>query len=283
MKFSFASLVTKLTLATSVAGALVGCDEPTYPTPSPVTVSTVGQAQVLVVNASPGSQGVTTTLENLPFGTVTPYLGSPVATYSPVNAGSRLFVFNDPANIPATPAAATAAGVAPLTAARPITARLPFQGGTNYTVFLTDAPTRAYVYPVTGTSDQGGIRTLSLFDNLSAPAVATNARVRFVNLASTGTYGIYNSLTQAPLFSAVPLRAYRAVNATVGTTTTTFANFTEVPAATYTLDVRSVATTPIAGTQRGLTFAAGKSYTLYVRGIAGNATTPLGISVVQHN
>jgi hypothetical protein len=282
MKFSFISFVPKLTLAAMIASTLVGCDDPEYATPTPVTTSSVGQARVLVVNAAPGSQGVTTQLDNVDFGAALPYLTA--GTYTNVGAGQRLFLFTDPTN---TPSNATA-GATP----RIVASRTAFLGGSSYTTFITDPPTRAFATPVTGTSDQGGIRTVTLLDNLAAPTVATNAKIRFVNLAPTATggntnYGIYNALTQAPLFSAVPIRSYRALTNTSTATppvTTNFANFTEVPAGAYTLDVRSVATTPVAGTpQLTTTFAAGKIYTLYVRGIAGNATTPLGISVVTHN
>ncbi|SNR69637.1 MULTISPECIES: DUF4397 domain-containing protein [Hymenobacter] len=265
MKFSFASFFTKLTLATSVASALVGCDDPDYATPSPVTTSTVGQAQVTVVNASPGATGTTVTVDNAAFGTALPYLSATNATA--VNAGLRLFEFSEPTNIK------TASGTTIVPASR-----TSFSGGTNYLTFITDAPTRA----AAGT-DVGGIRTLTLTTSLAAPANADNARIRFVNLSSSGTYGIFNSITQASLFSAAPTRAYRGLTTGTGASLVTFANFTEVPAATYTLDVRSAVTTPLVGTQQVITFAKGKSYTLYVRGIAGNNATPLGISVVQHN
>ena len=285
MKFSFVSLVTKLTLATSVAGALVGCDDPTYPTPTPVTESSVGQARVLVVNAAPGSQGVTIQLDNQAFGIVAPYLGSAAGTYTSVNAGLRLLMFNDPANTPSNVPVTT-----PPASPRTVVSRTSLLGGTNYTIFVTDPPSRAFVAPVTATSDQGGIRTVTLIDNLAAPA-ATFAKIRFVNLAPTATggnttYGIFNFLTQAPLFSAVPTRGYRSTTNTSTATppvVTNFANFTDVAAGSYTLDVRSVAATPLAGTQQVVTLVAGKIYTLYTRGIAGNANTPLGISVVTHN
>ena len=291
MKFSFVSLLTKLTLATSVAGALVGCDEPTYPTPTPVTESSVGKAQVLVVNAAPGSTGVGITLDNTALGSALPYLG--VSPITSVAAGLRLFIYSEPTNIPATPVV-TPPPTVPLpvvTVARPVVARTALLGGTNYTIFITDPPTRAYAPIITATSDQGGIRLLTLTDNLAAPAVATNAKIRFVNLAPTATggnttYGIFNSLTQAPLFSAVPTRVYRSIASTSTATppvTTTFANFTEVAAGAYTLDVRSAPATPLAGTQQVITLVAGKIYTLYTRGVAGNTTTPLGISVVTHN
>ena len=290
MKFSFVSLVTKLTLATSVAGALVGCDDPTYPTPTPVTESSVGQARVLVVNAAPGSQGVTIQLDNQAFGTIAPYLGSAAGTYTSVNAGLRLLLFNDQANTPSNVPVTT-----PPASPRTVVSRTSLLGGTNYTIFVTDPPSRAFVAPVTATSDQGGIRTLTLTDNLAAPVVTTNAKIRFVNLAPTATggsttYGIYNFVTSAPLFPVVPTRAYRGVSLTSTATppvTTTFANFTEVAAGSYTLDVRSVATIPLAGTQQVITLVAGKIYTLYTQGIVVGATnngpTPLGISVVTHN
>ncbi|GAA4354521.1 hypothetical protein GCM10023185_16460 [Hymenobacter saemangeumensis] len=285
MKLSFASLFTKFTLATAVAGTLAGCDEPEYATPSPVTTSSVGQAQVLIVNASPGTQGVTITRDNAAFGMALPYLGmSTTRSYTAMPAGQRLFIYNDPANIPATPTTAPA-GTPPITTARSLVSRTSYLGGTSYTIFLTDAPTRAYAFPVTSSSDQGGIRSITLTDNLNAPA-AGNAKIRFVNLSPSGTYGIYNSVTMASLFSAVPNRAYRATTNTstaMPPVTTNFANFTEVAAGSYTLDVRSTATTPIVGTQQVFTLAAGKIYTFYTRGIANNTTTPLGISVVEHN
>jgi hypothetical protein len=279
MKSSFASLFSQLTLAATVASTLAGCDEPQYPTPTPVSTSAVGQARVLVVNAAPGSTGVTATLENQAFGVVTPYLGFPVSTYTSVSAGQRLFVFNDQANAPGPEGP------------RPVILRSSFLGGTDYTVFLTDPPTRPLAVPVTATSDRGGIRTLVLTDNLAPPAVATNAKIRFVNLAPTAAggntnYGIYNSVTQAALFSAVPIRGYRLLTNTstaMPPVTTNFANFTEIAAGTYTLDVRSVAATALAGTQQSITLVAGKIYTLYTRGVLGSTTTPLGISVVTHN
>ncbi|HEX8348634.1 MAG TPA: hypothetical protein VF598_01610 [Hymenobacter sp.] len=283
MKFSFAPLFTKLTLATSIASALVGCDEPNYPTPTPATESSVGQARVLVVNAAPGSQGVTTLVDNTPFGAVAPYLGTAAATYTAIGAGQRLFLFNDPANIPATPSTAPV-GTAPITSPRTLVSRTAYLGGTNYTTFITNLPTRAYVYPVTATSNQGGIQSLTLTDNLAAPTVANNAKIRFVNLSPSGTYGIFNTLTATSLFSAAPTRAFQAPSFGTGAATVNFASFTEVAAGTYNLDVRSNATSQIVGTQLvGTTFAAGKIYTLYVRGVANSTATPLGISVVTHN
>jgi hypothetical protein len=191
------------------------------------------------------------------------------ATYTDLPAGQRLLLFSPANNLNN----------------QQVALRSLFNTNSNTTIFLTDPPTRA----ASGT-DPGGVRTVVLADNLAAPA-AGRARVRFVNLASTATggntsYGIFNFTSQASLFSAVPFRAYRAITNTSNATppvTTNFANFTEVNAGTYTLDVRSAATTPLAGTRQDILLAAGKIYTLYVRGVANSTTTPLGISVVTHN
>ena len=274
MKFSFVSLVTKLTLATSVAGALVGCDDPTYPAPSPIETASTAQASYQIVNASPGGNdaqllSIDNSAPTSAFASI-PYLG--IATYASLPAGPRLLLFSVTGNLNSQQVAV-----------RPI-----FNTNTNTTVFLTDSPTRA----ASGT-DPGGVRTVVLADNLAAPTVATRAKIRFVNLSSSGTYGIFNATTvptATSLFSAVPTRRFRdiifttpAVAPSTTPTVTNFANFTEVPAGPYTLDVRSTATTPLAGTQRVITLIAGKIYTLYTRGVAGNANTPLDISVVTHN
>lgn len=271
MRIFHSSFFTKLTLAASATAVLVSCDDPEYPTPVPATTSTVSQSQARIVNAAPGATTTAALIDNVAFGSSLPYLGT-IAT--PVSAGQRLFLFNEPTNIPtnATPPAAP----------RTVALRSAFLGGNNYTVFLTDQPNRAI--PANQTTDQGGIRTLVLTDNLAAPTGANNAKIRFVNLSQSGTYGIFNA-AGASLFTAAPTRAYRGLTTGTGASLVTFSNFTEVAAGTYGLNVRSAATTPIAGTAQEFTFAAGKIYTLYVRGLAGSgsSTTALGISSVQHN
>lgn len=266
MKSSFFSVFNKLALTAAVATTLVGCGDPEYATPEPVTTGSLASARVLVVNASPGSQASAVTIDNVSTGQSINYLSAVSTGYLAVPLGQRQIGIVSPNNV------TNAAG-----AVNPGVVRQAFATGISYTVFSTDAPTR------TGSgTDLGGIRAIALTDNLAAPA-AGRAKIRFVNLSSSGTYGIFNSVTQAALFSSAPTRAYRAISAGSGTSAVNFANFTEVNGGTYTLDVRSTATTPIANTQQVVTFATGRIYTLYVRGVANNATTPLGISVVQHN
>ena len=274
MKFSFVSLVTKLTLATSVAGALVGCDEPTYPAPSPIETASAAQALYQIVNAAPGGNDAQLlSIDNVaPTSAFAPIPYLETATYANLPAGQRLLLFSVTGNLNS----------------QRVAVRPTFSTNSNTTVFLTDSPTRA----AAGT-DPGGVRTVVLADNLTAPTVATRAKVRFVNLSSSGTYGIFNTTTVpagVSLFSAIPTRRFRditfttpAVPPSTTATITNFANFTEVPEGLYTLDARSAATTALTGTRLPVTLAAGKIYTLYVRGIAGNTTTPLGISVVTHN
>ncbi|SFQ61831.1 DUF4397 domain-containing protein [Hymenobacter arizonensis] len=275
MKFSFASLFTKLTLATSVAGALVGCDEPKYPEPTPIATPSTDQARYQVVNAAPGAGAAQlVSIDNVAPTTAFTFAALPYLSVVRVNipAGQRLLIFSTAANNN-----------------REIATRLNFSTNSNTTIFLTDPTVR-----VASGTDLGGVRTVALVDNFTPVPATGRARIRFVNLAPTATggntsYGIFNVGNPAlptSLFSAVPFRAYRAINNVTNATppvTTNFANFTEVAAGVYTLDVRSNATTILAGTTQAVTFESGKFYTVYTRGIAGNSATPLGISTVLHN
>ncbi|GAA3951209.1 hypothetical protein [Hymenobacter algoricola] len=291
MKFSSSSYLTKLALAGSVAATLASCDEPTLPEPKPVTASTVGTATVRIVNAAPGTTGTSFTIDALTAGATLPYLAT--TTVPNILAGQRLLLFSEPTNIPATPTAAIAAGVAPLTVARPLALRSSFSGNTSYTVFLTDQPTRAYVYPVTATSDQGGIRSVTLTDNLTS--TANRARIRFINLSPSFTsgadsLGLYNTVTNR--FQYRPIgRTYRSTSYTVPNSnparTTNFATFNEVTPGAYTFDVRrglvgGTNNLKVEFTPQALTLEAGKSYTIYTSGLRGSTTTPLAISVVNH-
>ncbi|TGE25640.1 DUF4397 domain-containing protein [Hymenobacter aquaticus] len=285
MRIFSSSYLPKLALVGSLAAALVSCEDPELPEAKPVSASTVGQSKVLVVNAAPGSTGIAATAENISLGAPLAYLGSASTTF---NAGQRLFVFNEPTNIAANPANYPKVGNPPVdappvnTTARTVTSRTSFLGGTNYTVFLTDQPTRPFVFPVTNTSDLGGIRTLIVTDNLAAPA-AGKAKVRFFNLSPslTTAVGVYNTTAPAAfLFSA---RSYRAVSTGSGSTLVNFNTFTEVNAGAYTLDVRATATAAPVVAAKVYTFEAGKIYTLYASGLTGSSTTPLALSVVTHN
>lgn len=266
MKFSFASVFTKLTVAATVATALTSCGEPEYATPTPATSASTAQSRYLIVNAAPGSgAGQLVSIDNVnataPPAPV-PYLG--VSAYTPIAAGSRLLQLSTTNNLNNLQ----------------IPVRGTFATNLSNTVFLTDPATRA----ASGT-DPGGSRAIVLADNLTPPA-AGKAKIRFINLAASGTYGLFisGSSPVTPLFTTAPTRSARGTTTTINGSTVTFANFTEVNAGTYTLDVRASATAnPVSGTQQTFTLADGKIYTLYIRGIAGNSATPLGISQIVHN
>ncbi|SHL53382.1 DUF4397 domain-containing protein [Hymenobacter psychrotolerans] len=293
MKFLSSSLFAKLTLAASAAAVLTGCDDPDYPTPSPVTASTVSAARVLVVNASPGSQTSTITIDNVASGQSVGYLSSTTG-YFAVPAGQRQIGVVSPNNVKYANGE-VAPGVV----------RQQFASGSSYTVFSTDAPTRA-----ASGSDIGGMRAIALSDNLSAPA-AGRARVRFVNLspsysAGVDSLGLYTLVSPDPAaigkFLFAPIgRTYRSIAFTVAAVAATpttparparslnFANFTDIPAGTYSFDVRRSPRAAANPSQviipaTALTFASGKIYTVYSRGTnATGSATPLGLSVVTHN
>ena len=278
MKSLFSSFFTKLTLLATSAAVLVSCDEPNYPDAAPITTASTAQARYQIVNAAPGAGNAQLlSIDNLAPATAfapLPYLSS--ATYANLSAGQRLLLFSAATNLNN----------------QQVVLRNAFSTGSNTTVFLTDIPTRA----ASGT-DPGGVRTLVLTDNLAAPSTG-RSRVRFINVSPSLTasgangFGLYltattTSATINSFLFAPTGRGYRATSYTVPNSspaqTTNFANFTDVAAGSYTLDVRASATATPDVAPQVLTFASGKIYTVYVRGLRGNATTPLGLSVIEHN
>ena len=213
MKFSFSSTFTKLTLAAATVASIASCDDPEYPTPTPATAPSTSQGRYLVVNAAPNSgNSQLVSIDNVNVTTppaAVPYL-STSAAYTNISAGPRLLLFSAPTNLNN----------------QLIPARATFGTNTTSTVFLTDLPTRA----ASGT-DLGGIRSVVLSDNLAAPA-AGKAKIRFVNLATSGTYGIFvTGISPAtPLFPVAPTRSSRGTTTTINGSTFNFANFIEVDA-----------------------------------------------------
>jgi hypothetical protein len=144
---------------------------------------------------------------------------------------------------------------------------------TSYTVFLVDSTTRSV-----------GQRVSQVTDVLTAPA-AGKVRVRFLHFSPNAPEVIVVDNTGAPaspptLFSA---RRYNELTRRVGTSTLTFGNFTEINAGTYDLDVRLTNGTSVLPLN-GVTFVAGKIYTVYARGFVGGPSgQELGASIILHN
>jgi hypothetical protein len=145
---------------------------------------------------------------------------------------------------------------------------------TSYTVFLVDS-----------TSRSGGQRLAQITDVLTAPA-AGKVRVRFLHFSPNAPEVVVVNNTGAPttppiLFSA---RKYNELSRPrPGTTPLNFGNFTEIDAGTYDLDVRLTNNTSVLPLN-GVTFTAGKIYTVYARGfVGGPAGQELGASIILHN
>lgn len=203
------------------------------------------EARVLVTHASPDAPGVDLLVDNSKVNTAP--LTFPNSTgYLTVNAGTRNIKVN---------AAGTSTTV--------INADVPFTKDKNYSLF-------AY-------NQLASIGAILVEDNLAIPA-SGKAHIRFFHLspgAPAVTVGVLNGDVFTPVFS----------NRAFETQATAAANqaFSPVDAGTYTFDVRVAGTSTSVLTVPGVALQAGKIYTVFARGIVGNATSPLGASVIVHN
>lgn len=275
MKTQFIQNISSLAVAALVIGVLVtGCEDIQYPSPTPVTTAANTSARVLFVNAT-NAPSLATLIENAPVGSA---LGPGIAsTYLPIATNSSQIRVK---------------GAGGTLGANDLSAKQTFAPNTSYTVFITDTINRPQIRNAIGTvTDPGGIRFVTLTDNLAAPA-AGNAHVRVLHLAPDPSVAVSVRLQPtAPASSTVSPtfvnRAYRVTTVTSGTVTTNYANFTPVVAGTYTAQVYAGATIPTSATVSpilsvsGVTLADGKIYTLYARGLRRTGT--LGAGVVQHN
>jgi hypothetical protein len=212
-------------------------------------------AKLSATHASPGSpvvdiyvDGAKVTSTQLTYPGTTGVSGNP---YLEVNSGVR--------NVK----------VSPNGTLNVIDANLSLDPGKAYSVF-------AYGVLGTGTT----LRALLLTDDLTTPATG-KAHIRFIHLSpdapavdielvKTGSAAI--NLTNIPYVGATP-------NAT------TLSTFTPVDAGVYTVNVRATGTTTVV-LSAPLTFAAGKIYTIYARGLLANGVgTTLGLnaSLISHN
>jgi hypothetical protein len=104
--------------------------------------------------------------------------------------------------------------------------------------------------------------------------------VRFFHL-SPGAPAVTVGTLSGSTFTAIPAFTSRAFE--TQTTANANAGFTPVDAGTYTFDVRIAGTTTSVLNLPGIVLQAGKIYTIFARGIVGNATTPLGASIIANN
>jgi Domain of unknown function (DUF4397) len=150
--------------------------------------------------------------------------------------------------------------------------------GTSTTVINADLPiAKDKSYSVFATNNVASLGAIAVEDNLATPA-SGKAHIRFFHLspgAPAVTVGVLNGATFTPVFSN---RSFETQ-----TTATANAGFTPVDAGTYTFDVRVAGTTTSVLNLPGIVLQAGKIYTVFARGIVGNATTPLGASIIANN
>jgi hypothetical protein len=113
-------------------------------------------------------------------------------------------------------------------------------------------------------------------DDASSPGSAS-AAIRFFHLSPGGPMvdiGTVSGTAFTPLFSA---RSFET-----GSTVNSHSLFITISPGTYKFNIRVNG----AGTslyEENITLEAGKSYTIYAKGIAGDPLTPLGFGVVGHN
>lgn len=202
-------------------------------------------AKIMVTHASPDAPGVDLLVDNVKQNSSA--LTYPNSTpYLSINAGDRNIKVN-------------AAG----TSTSAININFTFMKDVNYSVFAVNT--------------LASIGVIAVGDNLAAPS-AGNAHIRFFHFspgAPSVTVGYLTGTTFTPLFS----------NRGFETQTSAAPNsaFIPVPAGTYNIDVRVAGTTNSVLNVPGVVLQAGKIYTVFARGIVGNATTPLGASIITHN
>ncbi len=203
------------------------------------------EARVLVTHASPDAPGVDLLVDNQKVNATA--LTFPNSTgYLTVNAGTRNIKVN---------AAGTSTTV--------INADVPFLKDKNYSLF-------AY-------NQLASIGAVLVEDDLTAPA-SGKAHVRFFHLspgAPAVTVGVLNGDVFTPVFSNRSFETQATANANQA--------FTPVDAGTYTFDVRVAGTSNSVLTLTGINLQAGKIYTVFARGIVGNSTTPLGVTIIANN
>ncbi len=262
------------------AGALAlmtNCDRPEYAEPTPATDPSTASSRVLFVNAAPGAPALNLLVNNVQVAQAVPFPGYQPG-YAQVGVGA-VQLRGKAAN--GTIGGTLGTNDLLFRAGATNNNNFTFVGGRNYTVFTTDTLARPRPTTPAGVTDPGGVRFLVVEDNLSAPA-AGKAKVRFLHLAPNApSVGVYNSLTNQVLFTN---RAFRATSTGTGATAVNFANFTEVDAGTYSLDVRTAATSAPVLVVPSIAFEAGKIYTVYAHGLlGGTGPQALGAGVVQHN
>jgi Domain of unknown function (DUF4397) len=269
--------VVLASLVTSIL--FMSCEQTQYPTPSPSTEVSKLASKFLFVNASPDSPALNFFLNNAAAGTNVALGGN--TAYNTAAVGTVQLRAKAVSG-----AIGGAIGTSDLIFRAGATNNNNFTASSNvnYTVFVTDSLNRAK--PTTlGATDPGGLRFLSVTDNLAAPA-SGNAHVRFFHLSSNAPAVWVTVSDSTKALATFANRAFRGIATATGVTpAVNYANFTPIVAGTYTVEVRTgSATGPVALKVPGVALTNGKIYTLYAKGLAkGTGAKALGAGIVTHN
>ncbi len=271
-KQEFASL-TNVVLALFTVLSIVSCQqEDDYVTGDPkpsVSPYNVTNANVMVINASPGAKqtGVAPYIvnyalnNNVIVNTATPpvaldyaYLNTPTyrATLATPQSQIRFLNKEDGKSLAAV--------------------NFNINQNSSHSVFFIDSVTRP-----------AGQRAIQVADVLTAPA-AGRARVRFLHFAPNAPEVRVLNITGNPATPAVLFSPRRYAELSRTGVSPTFSTFSELNAGTYDLDVRLTAGDASVLTLTGVTLVAGKIYTIYARGFVGGVgEQALGATIIQHN
>lgn len=206
---------------------------------------TPGSGQFMFVNASPGFGPVDVILDGNKFNTTAVNYGANTG-YKPLLEGSHVM------NI-------TSSG----TTTSLYDVNLSMAASINQSFFIYDRPNSLQVFAVQ--------------DNLITPS-AGKANIRFFHLSPGSTVidvGTVSASVFTPLFSA---RSFES-----SSTAYTNASFTSINAGTYSFEIRVNGAGVTILTVNNIVLQEGKNYTLFAKGISGNATTPLGLEIIENN
>lgn len=207
--------------------------------------SSTGSGQFMVVNASPGLAGTDVVIDGARFNSSV--LSFPSNTgYKPLPEGSHVLSIKDAA------------------------------GSTSYVdVNFSSAPNAQqslYVF-----DRPSSLQVFAVVDNLPATGSGKSG-LRFFHLAP-GTTAVDLGILSGAVFSSL----FSARTFETSTTAATNAGFTLVNSGTFSFDVRVNGPGVSILTVNNVVLQEGKSYTLFLKGINGSGTTPLGLELITHN
>ncbi len=207
--------------------------------------SSTGSGQFMVVNASPGLSGADVIIDGAKFNS-SPFSFPSNTGYKALPEGSHVLTVKD------------AAGSSSF-----IDVNFSSAASVQQSLYVYERPASLQVFAVV--------------DNLPATGSGKSG-IRFFHLATGTTAVDFGTLTGATFTGLYTARSFE-------TSTTAAANsgFSLINAGTYNFDVRVNGPGVSILTVNNVVLQEGKSYTLFLKGINGNLTTPLGLELITHN